>query len=81
MQKKAVAKGAEIAVAIVRLGSDPVALKVKKGSTVERVIEAAGLELPDTAQFFVSGVPADLEDVMEDGESLSIVTPKQAGAY
>jgi putative ubiquitin-RnfH superfamily antitoxin RatB of RatAB toxin-antitoxin module len=75
--KKTVAK--TIAVAVVRLGSDPLPLTMPVGSTVEEAIEKAGIDLPDNAQLFVAGVPADLDSELENKDSISIVTPKQAG--
>lgn len=81
MQKATKGAGAEgtIAVAVTRLGSDPVPVTLAVGGTVKEALEKAGLSTSSRAEYFVSGQRADLEDVLEDGDVLNIVTPKQAG--
>ena len=71
--------GKTIAVSITRLGSDPVAVSLTKGATVEEALAKANIATPDNAEFFVGGVRADGDDEVEDGDNISVVTPKQAG--
>lgn len=82
MQKaNAVPEGeTHIAVAVTRLGSDPIALKLAVGTTVAQAITASGVSSGSNAQFFVDGERANGDDFLEDGDVLQVVTPKQAGA-
>lgn len=68
-----------IAVSITRLGSDPVAVTLPVGSTVADALDQAGIEVPETAEFFVGGIAAESHDELEDKDNVSMVTPKQAG--
>ena len=80
MQKKSRASviSDAIAVAVVSFGNDPIPCTLKKGATVADALAEAGIE-KGTAQLFVSGEEADSEDVLEEGDVLSLVTSKQAG--
>lgn len=71
--------GPMIAVAVSRLGSDPVPVSIAAGSTVAAALAKAGIE-GAKGELFVDGSPANLEDVLENGDVLNIVTPKEAGA-
>ena len=79
---KASDNGAEkqntIAVAVTRMGSDPVPLTLHEGATVGEALEAAGITASG-AELFVKGEEADESDVLEAGDTVSVVTPKQAG--
>lgn len=66
-----------IAVAVVSFGNDPRPLTLKKGATVDEALAEAGIK--NNGNLFVSGERANGEDILEDGDVLSIVTPKQAG--
>ncbi len=68
-----------IAVSVVRFGNDPVALALPEGSTVAVALERAGIAR-GSQEIFVSGETAADDDILEGGDVLSIVTPKQAGA-
>lgn len=68
-----------IAVAVVSFGNDPVPLTLPVGATVADALIAAGITR-SSQEFFVSGEPANDADVLEAGDVLSIVSPKQAGA-
>lgn len=80
MEKANKAEGDVIAVAVSRLGSDPVPVKLAKGGTVAAALKLAGIATTGKTEYFVDGVRADLEDILDDGDVLSIVTPKQAGS-
>lgn len=79
MEKANKAEGDVIAVAVTRLGSDPVAVKLKKGGTVKEALALAGINA-GRAEYFVDGQRAEENDILEDGDVLSLVTPKQAGS-
>lgn len=70
--------GDTIAIALVSFGNDPQPLTLKKGATVADALAAAGITR-GTQEFFVSGEVANDADVLEGGDVLSIVSPKQAG--
>lgn len=69
-----------LTVYISRFGSDEIEVEVVEGTTVAQVIRSAGLELSGREQVFVSGVQATMQSIVEEGDILNIVTPKQAGA-
>lgn len=77
--KKTVEEGV-IAIAVTRLGSDPVAVKLKTGGTVKEALALAGVSTSSRSEYFVDGQRAELEDILEDGDVLALVTPKQAGS-
>ena len=68
-----------IAVSVVSFGNDPVAVAVPVGSTVAQVLAQANITR-GSQEIFVSGETANDADIVENGDVLSIVTPKQAGA-
>lgn len=77
MQKKATDT---IGVSVTRLGSDPIAVTLPKDATVRQALEAAGVALGANDEYFVDGIKADFDDILDDRDVLAIVTPKQAGA-
>lgn len=74
-----VPEGETIAVAVSRLGSDVIPVTLPKDSTVADALAKAGVSASSRTEYFVSGVRADSEDILEDGDVLALVTPKQAG--
>lgn len=68
-----------ITVYIARFGHDEVALTVPEGTTVEQALAQAGVRTSTREKLFVDNVPAPSHAVLEDGDILSVVTPKQAG--
>lgn len=72
--------GDTIAVSVTRLGSDPIAVRLPKGSTVSDALTAAGVTGGRNHEYFVDGQRADANDVLEDLDVLALVTPKQAGS-
>lgn len=79
MLKKEDKSGDTISVAVSRLGSDVVPLTLPKDAKVRDALEKAGVSTTARTEYFVSGVRADMDDVLEDGDVLALVTPKQAG--
>lgn len=67
-----------IAVSVVSFGNDPIAVLLPAGSTVAQALAQAQITR-GAQQLFVSGETADDSDILESGDVLSIVTPKQAG--
>lgn len=78
MVKKIVNK-CEIAVAVSRFGHEPIPVCVDEGATVREVLEKAGISLTGREKVYVAGAEATMRDEVEEGDVLSIVTPKQAG--
>lgn len=68
-----------IAVSVVSFGNDPIALALPTGSTVAEALAKAGV-VRGGHEIFVSGEVAEDNDILDPGDVLSIVTPKQAGA-
>lgn len=69
-----------IAVAVSRFGHDPIPVSVAEDSTIEDVLAKAGITLAGTEKVFVAGAEVALDDVVEDKDVVSVVTPKQAGS-
>lgn len=69
-----------IAIAVTRLGNDPIPVKIAAGSTVKDALAKAGVGTDGRSEYFVDGQRAELKDVLEDGDVLALVTPKQAGS-
>ncbi len=79
MRKGSVDGGEGIAVAVSRFGHDPVPVKLGEDATVSDALAAAGITLGPSEKAYVAGVEASGRDTLEDGDVLSIVTPKRAG--
>lgn len=79
MQKKATAAGG-ITVFVSRMGADPIAVDLAKGATVNEALAAANVSGGGRTEYFVSGVRANGDDILEHKDVLSLVTPKQAGS-
>ena len=69
----------DLAIAVSRFGHDPVPMCLEENATVREALDAAEIEIGSNEKLFVAGVEAGMDDVLEDGDVLSIVTPKQAG--
>ena len=70
-----------IAVAVSRFGHDVVPVTVPEGATVSDVLREAGVSPATHEKLYVSGVVAESGDIVENGDVISIVTPKQAGLF
>lgn len=81
MQKVKKTCESDLAVAVSRFGEDPIPMCLPEGSTVGDALEKAGIEVSRTEKMYVDGEEAALADILEDGDVLSIVTPKHAGLY
>lgn len=67
-----------INVYIARMGHEEINISVPAGSKVADVFRSAGMSPEGREQAFVMGVPATMDSIVEDGDIISIVTPKQA---
>lgn len=70
---------AEIAVTVSRFGHDPVVVKLPEGATVADVLEEAEITLSGRETAYCDGAELDTDDEVDNGDLLSIVTPKAAG--
>lgn len=68
-----------ISVTISRFGHDPKFLSLSEGTTVDQALAQAGIPVEGNQQLMVDGQRAEGGDVLEHGDVLSVVTPKQAG--
>lgn len=69
----------EVKVFVSRFGHDPINVSVPVDSTVEYVLEEAGIELTGREEIFILGAKSSMDDLVDDKDVLSVVTPKQAG--
>jgi len=68
-----------ITIYIARFGHDEIEMRVDEGTTVAQVFAQSGIDLTGREQSYVDGVPALPGSIVENGDVVSIVTPKQAG--
>lgn len=68
-----------IAVSVVSFGNDPITFTLPLGSTVAQALTHADI-VRSGQEIFVSGEVAEDADILENGDIVSVVTPKQAGA-
>lgn len=71
--------GGVINVQISRFGQNTVSVDVAENSTVGEVLNAAGVSLSGSEKVFCAGVEATLTDLVDSGDVLSVISPKQAG--
>jgi len=79
MIRSETAAAGSIIVTIGRFGNPPVNVTVPEGASVAQVLDMAGIVPEGREELFVEGEKATDADVLENGDILSIVTPKQAG--
>jgi sulfur carrier protein ThiS len=77
--QKAQSTNGSVVVTISRFGHEARTVALPDGATVAQALAQAGIALEGREEMFVEGVSADSTDVLENGDILSIVTPKQAG--
>jgi len=68
-----------INVVIMRFGSDPEKIEIAKDSTVEEAIKEADISLGSSEKVWVNGEKALKQDILQDGDNVAIVSPKEAG--
>lgn len=78
-RKAASTQRSDIMVMFGRFGSAPQTLRIRANGTVEDVISAAGVSVTGTDRIWLNGDRANLTDKVQDGDLVSIVSPKEAG--
>ena len=68
-----------IKVTIGRFGSEPQDVEVEKDSTIRAALSEIGIELGEADKVWVNGTRASLRDILDEGDIVNVVTPKQAG--
>ncbi len=67
-------------VSVSRFGQSTMTLTVPVDATVSEVLTQANVSTQGNEQIFVAGISANANDILEDGDIVSVITPKQAGA-
>lgn len=67
-----------ISVVIAKFGSDPEHVEVAEDLTVEEVLKETGANRV-AEKIFINGERATLKDIVEDGDNILLVSPKEAG--
>lgn len=71
-------KTKRIHVVIAKFGADPEQLDVAENLTVEEVLKES--DLPREAEkIFINGERAMTKDIVEDGDNILLVSPKEGG--
>jgi sulfur carrier protein ThiS len=68
-----------INVVVMRFGSDPEKIEIGKDSTVEEALKEVGMTLKSTEKIWVNGEKALKKDILQDGDNVAVVSPKEAG--
>lgn len=68
-----------IEVSLNRLGTPEVTVEVAEDSTIEDVLEKAGWSLNPGEKCYVDGTPGTLTSVLDDGDTVQIVSNKVGG--
>ena len=68
-----------ITVKIGRFGSDTSTVNLDKDTTVGDALEEAGISVGSNEKIWVNGDKATLRDILEDGDVVNVVSPKEAG--
>ncbi len=70
-----------ITVVIMRFGSDPEKIEIAQGSTVEDAMKEVGISLKSTEKIWVNGEKALKQDILQDGDNIAVISPKEAGVH
>ncbi len=68
-----------ITTVLMRFGSDPEKIEAPEEATVGDVLSEANMTLASNERVWVNGEKATRQDIVEDGDNIAIVSPKQAG--
>lgn len=69
----------KIIVRIGRFGSDSSSVELEKDTTVADALEEAGISLGGEEKIWVNGEKATGRDILENGDVVNVVSPKEAG--
>ena len=64
---------------VARFGSDPVSVKITRGSAVNDALLKAGISLSSTDKVYIDGVRVNQSDMVRAGDIVSVISPKAAG--
>ena len=73
------AENQDMEIGITRMGSDPQTVIVPEKSTLEEVLDAAEITLSASETAWVSGDKANMNDIIEDGDTIQLVGKKEGG--
>lgn len=68
-----------IKVIIGRFGREPEEVEIAENSTVNEALKDAGIKLNDSEKIWVNSERAAGNDIIENGDIINIVSPKEAG--
>ena len=68
-----------ITITIARFGQAPQGIKINDGGTVQDALNTAGVEVKSGEKVSVEGVEAEMSNEVENGDVISIYTPKGGG--
>lgn len=69
-----------IKITIGRFGSEPQEVEVEKDSTIRQALDEVGINVSgEDVKVWVNGARANFRDILDDGDIINVVTPKQAG--
>jgi len=71
--------GRPVSVIVARMGSDPVTVALGKVRTVNAALALAGITPNEAETYYVNGEASIGRKAIEDGDTIVLVTPKQAG--
>ena len=77
--KKAKTSSTAIEVKIGMYNEHPQTVSIKAGSSVQDVLDEAGIELGSSESIWVDGEKAEPTDTVENGDNLQIVDKKEGG--
>ncbi len=72
-------KGDDITVKIGRFGSDTSTVSIPENTSVGDALEEAGISVGSNEKIWVNGEKATSRDILEDGDVVNVVSPKEAG--
>ena len=68
-----------ISVEITRFGGGTVTVKAPEDSTLEEVLNKGGITLGASESVFINDELVEMDDILEDGDSIQIVGNKEGG--
>ena len=69
----------DVNISITRMGHVTKEVSLSEDATVEDALDAAGIELTSSEKAFVGEEKAEMNDMLDDGDVLSIVGKKEGG--
>ncbi len=69
-----------ISITVGRFGSEPQEVSVARDSTIRDALAEVGITPEADSKIYVNGQRASLRDLLDEGDIVNVVVPKQAGA-